>query len=227
MFHNIQTTYLIFDVDETLYRRSHGVIKYMNSKRDKYLPLKNIYISKKTLQNLYLKYGSTIKGLNEEFNYKLNMISFLDFISEGATKLIKISREESINLIKILSKFKKYENIKLWIFTNGCKKHAFSVLKHLNITEYFDGFIHVNLLNDIERYLCKPNKKAYQWVEKIIGFDKERDKIIFFEDNEKNIKVAHTMGWKCVYVNEDDKKLKGSFTINNILEIDKALKNLI
>ena len=92
----------------------------------------------------------------------------------------------------------KLQPIKKIIFTNGSKAHASNVTKRIGIEKLFDGVFDI-VDSD---FIPKPSKQPY---EKIIeNFKIEPQYCIFFEDIARNLKPAHELGMKTVWIENDE-----------------------
>jgi pyrimidine and pyridine-specific 5'-nucleotidase len=88
-----------------------------------------------------------------------------------------------------------------WCFTNGLESRAKSVLGALDIEDCFEGVV---CMDDNSRGdFGKPFLNSYLFVERILGITK-KENVIFFDDNENNIKTGRDMGWKSIIVREED-----------------------
>ncbi|WUR04849.1 putative haloacid dehalogenase-like hydrolase [Vairimorpha necatrix] len=103
---------------------------------------------------------------------------------------------------------------KSWCFTNGIKMRAEMILESLGLTKSFIGVFCKDDGCDGEFILRKPKKETYEFVEKYLNI-KNKSKVYFFDDNQKNITIGEEMGWNCILIDNPD----------NILDILKRIKD--
>ncbi|KAF9762906.1 hypothetical protein NGRA_1676 [Nosema granulosis] len=105
--------------------------------------------------------------------------------------------ERNEKLIIILKK----TPYRLWCFTNGLKCRASRILKKLEIEHLFEGII---CTDDNSRCpVKKPYVESYEFVEKLLGV-KDTKLIYFFDDLERNIKIARERGWNVIEIKPED-----------------------
>lgn len=78
------------------------------------------------------------------------------------------------------------------VFTNNPSQYARHVLSHLGILELFDDIIGIKEL----KFYPKPAHEAYIIIENKY---RECDRIIFCDDNLKNVNVAQDRGWTTIW----------------------------
>ena len=80
------------------------------------------------------------------------------------------------------------------IFTNGSKAHADNVTKKIGIKSLFDGVFDIV---DAE-FIPKPSMEPYKKIIEKFKIDPEYS--IFIEDIARNLKPAHELGMKTVWI---------------------------
>lgn len=244
-----------FDVDETLYEKRFGLIKFMSEKRNKYnkrmeKTVKGFPIlTEKEHMDIFIRYGSPTKALYEKYGVEVDHIQFLDEITDGSSDLIAYKEEELKKIHEIFETIEKIEGSELWILSNACITHVDNILKKMKLQKFFmndksdlkrkisyknDRIINANrfLETNIEKYLAKPNKKSYEFAEKVVDFKKERgDEIWFFEDSSSSCKqiIQSFSHWNCVFIKYERKDLIGNnvTSLENIFGIEKLLEEKI
>ena len=184
----------IFDLDNTLYPASTKIFDMIDVKMKSFiskkldLPLEEAFILQK---KFYKNYGTTLSGLMKF--YKIDPDEFLDYVHNIDFSKIKKSKDlkQSINSLpgkKIL-------------YTNGDIKYAQKVLKALGIHKSITNIFDIKKAN----YIPKPKLVSYKKMIKQFEVDPKRS--VFFEDIEKNLKPAFSLGITTVHIDiEFDKK---------------------
>jgi putative hydrolase of the HAD superfamily len=146
--------YLMLDLDNTLYSKQSGMLKYIDSRIDDFIECKT-GIPKAEIPQLrldYLKrYGTTLGGMvahhridPEEYMEHAYGIDVAEFIAPDP-KLVAVL--EGVKLQKV-------------IFSNSPLEYIHRVLKVLEISRFFMGIYDIRFCN----YLGKPNLSGYQKV---------------------------------------------------------------
>ena len=194
-------SFIVFDVDNTLYNRKHKAMKYMTYRSKKYRE----------------KYP---KNKNETIT---DVIHHIDFISEGVvSNCIKPSSTELHELNTLFESLTKTPNLKIWTFSNGSDKHVHQVLDVLKIKDYFDGHINLTVIIDkYKKHIRKPSQQAYQIAEDEMKFDKDIDKIYFIDDYDKNIEASiKRKNWIGILLDEKGTRIvSGALRIKSIHEL--------
>jgi putative hydrolase of the HAD superfamily len=123
-------------------------------------------------------------------NHKIDANEFLEFVHD--VDLSFLQKNESLE--KEISKLKG----KKFIFTNGSKAHASNVTKKIGIEKLFDGVFDI-VDSD---FVPKPSKQPYKKI--IENFKIEPQYCIFFEDIARNLKPAHELGMKTVWIENNE-----------------------
>ena len=95
------------------------------------------------------------------------------------------------------TQIKKLEGKKI-IFTNGSRAHAENVTKRIGIDKLFDGIFDIR---DSD-FIPKPSKEPYKKL--VEDYKIEPQYCIFFEDIARNLKPAHELGMKTVWIKNDE-----------------------
>ncbi|TBU01130.1 putative pyrimidine 5'-nucleotidase [Hamiltosporidium magnivora] len=178
----------VFDIDDTLFpthKISSGFNKIsglFNTIPDR--PLKDFLIKKEKFWTR--KTEEVCEKIVEEF-LQMNEFSELSTILSH----LKFKKELKETLQGI-----QHRKI---CFTNANNVWAYYVLKELDLLDCFDVIIHRESENSVTS-VCKPNEKAYEFVEKFLGISTSN--IYFFDDDSANIEAASKRGWKAFQVTE-------------------------
>ena len=179
--------YWLFDLDNTLYAGETKVFDQVDKKMSKFISEKlNVSIeeAKKIQKNYFHEYNTTLNGMIK--NHEIDANEFLEFVHDVNLDFLKKDKPLENEIMKL--------NGKKIIFTNGSKAHAENVTRRIGIDKLFDGIFDI-VDSD---FVPKPSKEAY---EKIIeNYKIEPQYCIFFEDIARNLKPAHELGMKTVWI---------------------------
>ena len=183
--------YWIFDLDNTLYSGDTKVFDQVDKKMSRFISDKlNVSIeeAKKIQKNYFHEYNTTLNGMIK--NHKIDADEFLEFVHDVNLDFLKANKpleQEITNL-----------NGKKFIFTNGSKAHAANVTKRIGIEKLFDGVFDIVESDFIPKPSIEPYKKI---IEK---YKIEPQYSIFIEDIARNLKPAHELGMKTVWIKNDE-----------------------
>ena len=123
-------------------------------------------------------------------NHKIDADEFLEFVHDVDLSFLDKN--------KFLEEEIKKLNGKKIIFTNGSRAHALNVTKRIGIDRLFDGIFDIR---DCE-FIPKPSKEPYKKL--VENYKIEPQYCIFFEDIARNLKPAHELGMKTVWIKNDE-----------------------
>ena len=178
-------------MDNTLYSGDTKVFDQVDKKMSKFISEKlkvSIKEAKKIQKNYFHEYNTTLNGMIK--NHEIDADEFLDFVHDvdlGFLKADKPLEQEISNLVG-----------KKFIFTNGSKAHASNVTKRIGIEKLFDGVFDIVESDFIPKPSIEPYKKI---IEK---YKIEPQYSIFVEDIARNLKPAHELGMKTVWIKNDE-----------------------
>ncbi len=183
--------YWLFDLDNTLYSGDTKVFDQVDKKMSFFISKKlnvNLEEAKKIQKNYFQEYHTTLNGMIK--NHNIDAEEFLQYVHDVNLNFLK----KDLNLQKELTKLmgKKY------IFTNGSKAHASNVTKRIGIENLFDGVFDIIDSDFIPKPSIEPYKKIIQ------KYGIEPDYCIFIEDIARNLKPAHELGMKTVWIKNDE-----------------------
>ena len=179
--------YWLFDLDNTLYSGDTKVFDQVDKKMSKFISEKlkvSIEEAKKIQKNYFHEYNTTLNGMVK--NHEIDADEFLDFVHDVDLDFLKADKpleQEISNLVG-----------KKFIFTNGSKAHASNVTKRIGIEKLFDGVFDIVESDFIPKPSIEPYKKI---IEK---YKIEPQYCIFIEDIARNLKPAHELGMKTVWI---------------------------
>ena len=183
--------YWLFDLDNTLYSGDTKVFDQVDKKMSKFISEKlNVSIeeAKKIQKNYFHQYNTTLNGMIK--NHKINADEFLEFVHDVDLDFLKADKpleQEISNLVG-----------KKFIFTNGSKAHVSNVTKRIGIEKLFDGVFDIVESDFIPKPSIEPYKKI---IEK---YKIEPQYSIFIEDIARNLKPAHELGMKTVWIKNNE-----------------------
>ena len=177
----------LFDLDNTLYSGDTKVFDQVDKKMSKFISDKlkvSLEEAKKIQKNYFHEYNTTLNGMIK--NHDIDATEFLEFVHDVNLDFLK--KDEFLgNQINKL-------NGKKIIFTNGSKAHAANVTGKIGIDKLFDGVFDIV---DSDFY-PKPSMEPYKKI--IENYNIEPEYCIFFEDIARNLKPAHELGMKTVWI---------------------------
>ena len=183
--------YWIFDLDNTLYSGDTKVFDQVDKKMSKFISEKikvSIEEAKVIQKNYFHEYNTTLNGMIKNHNIDAN--EFLEFVHDVDLNFLKADKP----LKREISNLKG----KKFIFTNGSKAHVSNVTKRIGIEKLFDGVFDIVESDFIPKPSIEPYKKI---IEK---FKIEPQYSIFIEDIARNLKPAHELGMKTVWIKNDE-----------------------
>ena len=183
--------YWLFDLDNTLYSGDTKVFDQVDKKMSFFISNKlsvSLDEAKKIQKNYFHEYNTTLNGMIK--NHKIDAEEFLEFVHDVDLNFLK----EDLDLHNALTHLtgKKY------IFTNGSKAHVSNVTKRIGIQNLFDGVFDI-VDSD---FIPKPSIEPYKKIIEKYGIDPEY--CIFIEDIARNLKPAHELGMKTVWIINDE-----------------------
>ena len=183
--------YWLFDLDNTLYSGDTKVFDQVDKKMSSFISKKlNIDLeeAKKIQKNYFHEYNTTLNGMIK--NHNIDAEEFLEFVHDVNLDFLKKDLDLQNELTNLVGK--KY------IFTNGSKAHASNVTKRIGIKNLFDGVFDI-VESD---FIPKPSIEPYKKIIQKYGIDPKY--CVFIEDIARNLKPAHELGMKTVWIKNDE-----------------------
>ena len=181
----------IFDLDNTLYSGQTKVFDQVDKKMSSFISNKlNVSLeeAKKIQKEYFHKYSTTLSGMMK--NHKIDAMEFLEFVHDVNLDFLEKNKDLEKEIAQIVGK-------KI-IFTNGSRAHAENVTKRIGINKLFDGIFDIVESN----FIPKPSIEAYKIL--IEKYKIEPQYCIFIEDIARNLKPAHELGMKTVWIKNDE-----------------------
>ncbi len=183
--------YWIFDLDNTLYSGDTKVFEQVDKKMSKFISEKlNVSIdkAKKIQKNYFHEYNTTLNGMIK--NHEIDANEFLEFVHDVNLDFLKANKPLEEEITKL--------NGQKFIFTNGSKAHVANVTKRIGIEKLFDGVFDIVESDFIPKPSIEPYKKI---IEK---FKIEPQYSIFIEDIARNLKPAHELGMRTLWIKNNE-----------------------
>jgi len=183
--------YWLFDLDNTLYNGKTKVFEQVDKKMSQFISDKlNVSIeeAKKIQKNYFHEYNTTLNGMIK--NHEIDADEFLKFVHDVNLDFLKPDKLLEREIANLLGK--------KFIFTNGSKAHAANVTKRIGIDKLFDGVFDIV---DSE-FIPKPSIEPYKKI--IEKYKIEPQYCIFIVDIARNLKPAHELGMKTVWIENDE-----------------------
>ena len=183
--------YWLFDLDNTLYSGDTKVFDQVDKKMSKFISEKlNVSIeeAKKIQKNYFHEYNTTLNGMIK--NHEIDANEFLEFVHDVDLNFLKKDKLLEEEIMKL-------EGKKI-IFTNGSRAHAENVTKRIGIDKLFDGVFDIVESDFIPKPSIEPYKKIIE------NYKIEPQYCIFFEDIARNLKPAHKLGMKTVWIKNNE-----------------------
>ena len=183
--------YWLFDLDNTLYSGETKVFDQVDKKMSKFISEKlnvDIEEAKKIQKSYFHEYNTTLNVMIK--NHKIDATECLEFVHDVDLKFLKADKPLENEIAKL--------NGKKIIFTNGSKAHAANVTKRIGIDKLFDGVFDIVESNFIPKPSIEPYKKIIE------NYKIEPQYCIFFEDIARNLKPAHELGMKTVWIKNNE-----------------------
>ncbi len=185
--HFTHITDWVFDLDNTLYPHHTNLFAQIDIRMTAYvsellqLPREE---ARKVQKQLYLEYGTTMRGLME-----LHGIDPDDFLQKAHDIDYSWLAPDPA-----LGKMIKALPGRRFIFTNGSRNHAESTARQLGILDHFDDIFDV-IAADL---VPKPARETY---DKFLGLHRvDAANAVMFEDLARNLTVPKKLGMKTVLI---------------------------
>ncbi len=213
---HVKHTYqhLIFDLDETLYPRTSGLMQEIGRRITLYLterlgfnPAEAALLRKR----FWIQYGTTLRGLQLE--YDVDADDYLHFVHD-------VPLQDYIAPSPALDAMLGRIPLSKVIFTNADERHARRVLACLGVANHFPLILDIRAV----QFCSKPDPLAYQYV--LQALRAEGPECILVEDNARNLRPARQLfGMTTVLV--DGRAEEGvDMALSDLLELEAAIETL-
>lgn len=172
----------LFDLDDTLYPRSAGLMEAIGGRITDYLTVKmGVPLSEAKEKRRYFRgtYGTALRGLMEE-GYPVNLDDYFEFVHDIPLDTIGPAPALRARLLAL--------PMRRAILTNSNIEHASRIVNTMGIADCFERIVDIRALN----FVNKPDPRAYELT--LAMLDARADETIFVEDNTHNTGPAKAMG---------------------------------
>lgn len=214
---NSSITYLLFDLDETLYPSSSGMVgeisRRMTTYVSRYLKLDEDRAAR-LRRELSQKHGTTLTGLMTEHSFT-DPEAYLKFAHPTDVGRYLHKDPELASALSSIALPKS-------ILTNAPQEHALRILEYLEISHLFERIFDIRI-ND---FRGKPAKEVYHHVLTELG--RKASEVLFIDNRIDYLLSFQEIGGKILWVAEADPKLSppdGLARIAHIKELPKFLRN--
>lgn len=185
-------THVLFDLDNTLYASSSGIMQYFDGRITEYVQqiLKlDFAAAQEARHDFYATYGTTLRGLQQHYGDKVDVEEYLRFVHEmDMAAYLKLDEELDRQLGAIKSR-------KI-IFTNSPVEHAERVLAALGIEQHFEQIFDIRY----HTFEPKPSPATYERVLAALGVS--GDATVFLEDTPQNLVPARVLGMTTILISD-------------------------
>jgi len=183
----------LFDLDNTLYPKSAGVMDVVSQRINEYMALR-LGMDEATIKALrpryWEQYGTTMRGLLLE--HGINADDYLGYVHGFSVQELLAPNAELDGVLEQLP-WRKV------IFTSSTREHTQQVLEALAIAQHFARTFDIRDTG----YICKPDPAAYQVVLLALGLQAEQ--CLLVDDSLPNLQTAASLGMVTVWVGSQER----------------------
>jgi putative hydrolase of the HAD superfamily len=206
--------YGLFDVDNTIYPESAGVMGVVSKRIDGFMASR-LGMDEVLIQQLrpryWQQYGTTMRGLLEE--YQIDAEDYLSYVHDFRADEL-LTRNERLDRVLAGLPWHKV------VFTNAPAQHAQQVLEALGVAHHFERIFGVRETG----YVGKPDPRAFRHVLAALGV--EGDVCIALDDSIPNLETARSLGMVAVLVGSTQQVDGVDFAISTIEEVAGVARDL-
>jgi putative hydrolase of the HAD superfamily len=206
--------YILFDLDETLYPPSAGLMPEISARMNEYM-MTRVGIPASDVAQLrqayWERYGTTLRGLCIERH--IDVQEFLNFVHD-----IRIEKylQMDVRLDAMLAQLSQEK----FVFTNAPANYARRVLRALGVEKHFTNIFDINFIT----YESKPLPSAYHHVLAALGA--RAQECLLIDDSARNLVPAKALGMRTVWLSPDHARQDGAVdgVIATIYDLPEILK---
>jgi putative hydrolase of the HAD superfamily len=215
---NSSITYLLVDLDETLYPASSGMIEEISRRMTQYV---SQYLkldegrAARLRRELSQKHGTTLAGLMTEHNFT-DPEAYLEFAHPTDVDRYLHKDPELASALSSVALPKS-------ILTNAPQEHALRILEYLEIADLFERVFDIRT-ND---FRGKPEKEVYHRV--LTELNRKAPEVLFIDNRIDYLLSFQEIGGKILWVAEADPKMspaEGVPRIAHIKELPDYMRDL-
>jgi putative hydrolase of the HAD superfamily len=210
----LRIQYALFDLDDTIYPRSAGVMGVVSQRIDGFMASRlgmDETLIRQLRPRYWQQYGTTMRGLLQE--YQIDAEDYLSYVHDFTVDELLARNERLDDVLAELSWHKV-------IFTNAPVQHARQVLDALGVAHHFERIFDVRDTG----YVGKPDPGAFRHVLAALGV--EGDACIALDDSIPNLKTAKSLSMVAVLVGSAQRMNDVDFAIGNIEEVAEVARDL-
>ena len=206
--------YALFDLDNTLYAKSSGLMVEIGNRINRYmverLGIEEEEVSRRRVAFLK-KWGTTLNALRR--GYCVDPDEFLDYVHD-----IPLNRylQKDPLLDRMLHRLK----LRKIVFTNADARHARRVLSQTGILQHIEMIFDIHMLD----FINKPDRRAYLRILDFIGARPEE--CILIEDSPSNIQTAKELGMVTVMVGNENQVDGAHYHIQSVTDFADLLSKI-
>jgi len=206
---------ILFDLDETLYPRSAGLMAAITERITQFIASRfkmSIQQADELRQRLRALHGTALRGLMEE-GYPVNVDDYFAYVHDVALDGVLMADPRLRAMLLGIP-------LRRAILTNADIAHALRVLKHLDIHDCFERVIDIRALS----YRNKPDLIAYRLAMGMLKV--QPSEVIFVEDTPANARAARAIGMTTVLI-ECPPSDAADYFLDSVLEVGQLVAELI
>ncbi len=204
--------WIVFDLDETLYPRSAGLMAEISARITQYM-VERLGVpaeqANQLRQHFRGTYGTALRGLMEE-GYPVDPEDYFHFVHN-------INLDGRIEPDPALRHMLQSIPLRQAVLTNSNIEHAERILQRMQVRDCFERVIDIKALD----FHNKPTIESFQRALRLL--DAHPTEVIFVEDTPANTRVARAMGMLTVLVDcpETD---AADFHVASVLEVGELVR---
>jgi putative hydrolase of the HAD superfamily len=207
-------TFIVFDLDETLYPHSDGLMQEVGRRIEMWLR-NHLGLSGEEAvvlrREYFQRYGTTLGGLIAE--QEVDVQDFLTFVHDTRVEAY-LGPDPALDAMLDTIPLRKV------VYTNGTSEYAWRVLQALGIANHFERVI------GIEEVGLR-NKLYHDAYEQMLALlDAQGSECVMVEDSVRNLQPAKALGMTTVLVNgKPDESV--DFLVESVLEVGPLIGQII
>lgn len=206
--------FVIFDLDDTIYPRSAGVMQAIGDRIHRYM-VERLSLDEEVAMRLrreYLtRYGTTMRGLIT--HHHIDPEDYLAYVHQvPLADLLSPAPRLDAALSEIL--------VEKVIFTNATREHARRVLQTMGIERHFTRVVDIRDMD----YHSKPHPTAYQRLLALLGTRPEA--CLLVDDSTRNLRPAREMGMTTVLVGDGHLENGVDFVVEEVTQVSSVVRKL-
>ena len=210
--------YLLFDLDETLYPSSSGMVdeisRRMTQYVSRYLNLDE-HSAARIRRSLSQRHGTTLTGLMSEHNFK-DPESYLKFAHPTDVERYLQKDPQLVEALRSIQLPKS-------VLTNAPAEHARRILEYLEIEEFFERIFDIRM----NAFRGKPDREVYLRV--LAELAREASEVLFIDNRLDYLLAFREIGGRIVWVADRSAEAQGTRDvprIGHVKELPRFLASL-